>query len=213
MNNMIQARLVFEENINQAKKLGSLYQYLSAVAMIPESFEDLLRAQIVYSLSAFDKLIHDLIRIGMVQIFIGARLPTTKYQSEAIPIKYLPQLTLGSSPPPEIRFHDIVREKFSKVSYQDPDKISDGLGLIWDESHKWQKIASELGMTESSIRQRQRLIASRRNAIVHEADLDAVTNTKQTINLADAQQSSDFLLQLGIRICDLVDLPLHPAGH
>jgi len=212
MNNMIQAKCVFEENISRAKQLDSLYQYLSNVVMIPESFEDLLRAQMVYSLSAFDRLIHDLIRIGMVQIFIGARLPTAKYQAEAIPIKYLPQLILGSSPPPEIMFQDIVREKLSKASYQDPDKIADGLSLIWDENEKWQKIACGLGMTKADVRQRQKLIASRRNAIVHEADLDAVTNTKQAINLTDAQQTSDFLLKLGCRIFDLVELPLNPAS-
>ena len=79
-------------------------------------------------------------------------------------------------------------------------------------NEKWQKIAYGLGMTKTDVWQRQKLIASRRNAIVHEADLEAVTNTKQAIHLTDAQQTSDFLLKLGSRICDLVELPLNPAS-
>lgn len=201
---MLNAKRVFHQNIRQANELGGLYDHLSTVVTIPEQFNDLLRSQIVYAVSAFDKLIHDLIRIGMVQIFRGTRPPTGKYQNEGIPIQHLPHLMPGSTPPPEVRFEEIVREKLSTLSFQDPKKIADGLSFIWSEDQKWQQIALGLGMTDEDARRDQKLIATRRNAIVHESDLNPVTNAKQAITRAEAQQTSDFLLALGNRICDLV---------
>lgn len=201
---MLNAKQVFQRNIQQANELGELYDHLSTVVPILEQFDDLLRSQIVYAVSAFDKLMHDLIRIGMVQVFQGTRLPTAKYLNEGISIQHLPQLMPGSTPPPEVRFEEIVREKLSTLSFQDPKKIADGLSFIWDENQKWQSIALGLGMTDEVARRDQKLIATRRNAIVHEADLNPVTNTKQAITRAEATQTSDFLLALGNRICDLV---------
>lgn len=201
---MLNAKQVFQKNIRQANELGELYEYLSTVVPIPEQFDDLLRSQIVYAVSAFDKLMHDLIRIGMVQIFLGTRPLTGKYQSEGISLQYLPQLIPGSTPPPEVRFEEIVREKLSALSFQDPNKIADGLSFIWNQSQKWQQIALGLGMTDEEARRDQKLIATRRNAIVHEADLDPVTNTKQAVTRIEAKVTSDFLLVLGNRICDLV---------
>ncbi|MFX3720929.1 hypothetical protein ACJBPZ_11155, partial [Streptococcus suis] len=86
---------------------------------IPEQFEDLLRSQVVNAVSAFDKLMHDLIRIGMVNIFENQRPSTSKYLSETIAIQHLPSLLASAVPPPPVRFEEIVREKLSKLSFQD----------------------------------------------------------------------------------------------
>jgi len=201
---MLNAKQVFHENIRQANELGGLYDHLVATVGIPEQFNDLLRSQVVYAVSAFDKLMHDLIRVGMVQIFMGSRPTTPKYQNEAVPIQYLPELVPGATPPPEIRLTEIIRERHSTQSFQDPTKVADGLALIWEHGQKWQQIAQGLGTTDAAARVKLRLIVTRRNAIVHEADLNPVTNTKQTITRAEATDSSDFLLNLGNRICDLV---------
>ncbi|MGA4418675.1 HEPN domain-containing protein [Ralstonia nicotianae] len=201
---MLNAKGVFCKNIRQAAELGVLYDHLSNIVAIPEQFDDLLRSQIVNAVSAFDKLMHDLIRIGMVRIFENQRPSTGKYLSEAVAIQHLPGLTVGTVPPPPVRFEEIVREKLSKLSFQDPTKIADGLSYIWNENQKWQQIALGLGMADEDAKRKQRLIVTRRNAIVHEADLDPVTNQKQVITRAEATDISDFLLTLGNRICDLV---------
>ncbi len=201
---MLNAKAVFHENIRQANELGILYDYLRNMVAIPEQFDDLLRSQVVNSVSAFDKLIHDLIRIGMVRIFESRRPATGRYLNEAVPIQHLPGLVAGAVPPPPVRFEEIIREKLSTLSFQDPNKIADGLSYIWDANKKWQQIALGLGMTDDVARRKQKLIATRRNAIVHEADLDPVTNQKQAITRVEATDISTFLLNLGNRICDLV---------
>jgi len=201
---MLNAKGVFHKNIRQANELGGLYEHLSTTVAIPAQFDDLLRSQIVDAVSAFDKLMHDLIRIGMVKIFDNQRPPTSKYLSETVAIQHLPSLATGAIPPPPVRFEEIVREKLSKLSFQDPVKIAEGLSYIWNETQKWQQIAQGLGMSDDDAKRKQKLIVTRRNAIVHEADLDPVTNTKQAITRAEATETSDFLLMLGNRICDLV---------
>ncbi|AHN74457.1 hypothetical protein DA70_08225 [Pandoraea pnomenusa] len=201
---MLNAKAVFHRNVRQANELGVLYDQLSNMVNIPEQFDDLLRSQVVNAVSAFDKLMHDLIRIGMVRIFENQRPATGKYLNEAIALQHLPGLAAGAVPPPPVRFEEIVREKLSTLSFQDPTKIADGLSYIWDASQKWQQIAQGLGMTDDDAKRKQRLIVTRRNAIVHEADLDPVTNQKQTITRAEATDISTFLLALGNRIFDLV---------
>jgi hypothetical protein len=74
---MLSARSIFLNSLGQARNLSGLYDYLTAIVAIPFPFDDLLRAQVVYVLSAYDKLAHDLIRIGMVETYAGRRLPRT----------------------------------------------------------------------------------------------------------------------------------------
>ena len=59
-------------------------------------------------------------------------------------------------------------------------------------------------MSDDEAKRKLRLIITRRNAIVHEADLDPVTSQKQSITRAEATDIADFLRALGDRICDLV---------
>lgn len=201
---MLNAKGVFHRNVQQANQLGVLYDQLSNMVAIPEQFDDLLRSQVVNAVSAFDKLMHDLIRIGMVQIFENKRPPTGKYLSDTVVIQHLPSLAPGAVPPPSVRFEEIIREKHSILSFQDPKKIVDGLSYIWNESQKWQQIALGFGISDEDVKRKQKLIVTRRNAIVHEADLDPVTNQRQTITRAEAMDIANFLLALGNRICDLV---------
>lgn len=201
---MQNAKVIFHKNIQQANELGKLYALLMSSVPIHQQLDDLLRSQIVNVVSAFDKLMHDLIRIGMVQIFEGQRAMTDKYASEVVAIKHLPFLSVGSVAPPAVYFEELVREKLSIISFQDPKKVADGLSYIWSDNQKWYKIAQGLGFSDEDVRVRLKLIVSRRNAIVHEADLDPVNNFKLSITLEEAVEISDFLLKLGDRIYDLV---------
>lgn len=201
---MLNAKAIFLRNIQQANELGVLFDTLSGLVPLHDQLDDLLRSQVVNCMSAFDKLMHDLVRIGMVRIFENQRLPTAKYLNEAIAIQHLPALASNAVPPAAIRFEEIMREKLSKLSFQDPVKVADGLSYIWDEGQKWQHISLGLGMSESAAKIKLKLIVTRRNAIVHEADLDPVNSQKQSIARAETTDIANFLLLLGNRICDLV---------
>jgi hypothetical protein len=201
---MHNAKALFLANIRDADALVGIYEYLAGSVGEAISFDDLLRSRIVYSVSAFDKLLHDLIRVGIVQTYLGNRAATPKYQNEPIPLSVAQQLSSATTPPPEVIFEQIVRAKLKILSFQDPDKVSDGLSYIWPEPQKWQKIATKIGIPEATAKTTLRLIANRRNAIVHEADLDPVTGQKISISKVESNEVSSFLLNLGTAICDLV---------
>lgn len=201
---MHNARALFNTNIIAAKQAGSIYDYLALSITSPLSFNDLLRSQIVYSVSAFDKLIHDLVRIGMVEIFKGNRPVTAKYLNESISLKTHVDLVASSFPPKEHIFEQSLFQKFKVISYQDPEKVASGLSYIWNEDQKWQRIARMMGLSDSEARKTLKLIADRRNAIVHEADIDPVTNIKLNITKLECEEITDFLHKCGNNIVDLV---------
>jgi len=201
---MRNARALFNTNIIAAKQAGSIYDYLALSVTSPLSFDDLLRSQIVYSVSAFDKLIHDLVRIGMVETFRGSRPATAKYLNESISLKIHADLVATSFPPKEHIFEQALFQKFKIVSFQDPQKVADGLSYIWSEKQKWQKIAGKMGLSDSVTQKTLKLIADRRNAIVHEADIDPVTNTKLNITKLECEEITAFLHKCGNEIADLV---------
>jgi hypothetical protein len=170
----------------------------------PMSFDDLLRFQIVYSVSAFDKLMHDLVRIGMVAIFTGTRAPTSKYLAEKISMSAYGALSAATIPPKEYYFEQEVITKLRIIAYQSPDNVADGLSYIWDEKHKWQKIAAVMLISEDEAKTQLRLIIDRRNKIVHEADVDIATGVKFTISKSDCETTTSFLEKCGEEIVKLV---------
>lgn len=210
--------------------MSRLYEYLNSPGEPPffsfanrqsqiVYFDDLLRSQIVYSVSAFDKLIHDVIRIGMVEIFVGRRSTTPKYLAEAISIETYneliaatfatdDELITATLPPKEVIFEQTIVRKLKTIAYQDPIKVAEGLGYIWDEKQKWQKIAAEMALDDKTAKTTLRLIVDQRNRIVHEADIDLVTNEKYPISQPECQEVTEFLLKCGEAIVDLVSLDL-----
>jgi RiboL-PSP-HEPN len=197
--------LTFEQNIAETHHLSLLYRYMTDHIRAPYAYEDLLRSQLVYAVSAFDKLIHDLVRIGMLQIFMGQRLATPAYLARTITIQTHGDLTGATFPPKEFLFQQEIVQQLSRSTFQDPDRIVEGLAHIWSATDKWAMVAKKFGsMSSADVRTRLKLIANRRNAIVHEADMDPLTNAKTPITAQECEQSVAFLLACGQAITNLV---------
>ena len=194
----------FQTGIASAKELDGLYAYLLTAVKIPSSFDDLLRSQIVYVVSALDKLIHDLVRVGMLQTFFGRRPSTPKYLTETISLEVYHNITPTSVPPPEFWIEREIVQKHKNLAFQQPEKIADALSLIWNETHKWQAIASKLESSEGLVRTTLKTIVDRRNKIVHEGDFDPYIGTKYTITQTEANNAVQFVESLGITIYNIV---------
>jgi hypothetical protein len=194
---MPDALTVFRANMGDADALTSLYDFLTESVGGPLNFDDLLRSKFVYAVSAFDKLIHDIVRQGMVEIYLGRRPPTPRYLAEPVPMSVAVQLITPSAAPSEVVFEQTVRAKLKTLSFQDPDKVSDGLAYIWNEAQKWQKIASAIGLDDKVTRTTLKVIATRRNSIVHEADIDPVSETKFPIGRNEVEDVSTLLRKVG----------------
>ena len=169
-----------------------------------DDLTDLLRAEIVYSISAFDKLIHELVKIGMIETFNGTRIQTVQYKTFKVTIDTLLKIQNPSGIPPQFWLKQEIERQHKLLSFQEPDKVNNALNLISDKPHKWQIIATQLRMTEVDVRISLKNIVTRRNAIVHEADEDAQTNQKTIIIQSDVTNDITFIENLGKAIYDLV---------
>jgi len=193
---MYSAYKLFKKNILESSQLLSLFEYTSKNLSLM-NFDDLLRAHLVYSVSAFDKLIHDLIEIGMLEIFLNRRSPTPKYLSESFTLETHNKIVSATIPPKEHFFKLAVKKKLSYLSFQEPQKVVEGLSLIWQEAHKWYRIANCMGVDVSTAKTTLKTISTRRNQIVHEADIDISTGSKYSISLSETKSVEEFIFNCG----------------
>jgi len=186
----------FKQIIEDTKNAGVIYSYLNDYVKPPYDYSDLLRWQLAQAVSALDKLIHDLVRIGMLEIFKGKRPITPKYQSFSVTLDVLNNIKLDPSQELSLIEKQIMLNNGYK-SFQDPDKIADALSLIWNESNKWEKIASTIGSNSSSVKTLLKNIVIRRNQIVHEGDYNGYLFSRENILEADVSAAVTFVEKLG----------------
>lgn len=212
------AHTQFSANIKYVRELDILYHFLKDEQKLPNDLSDLLRAEIVYVVSALDKLIHELVRIGMIEIFNGNRPKTPTFEGFTISAKTLGKIKemiikkaensnfVPQTPDemPEYWFEQQIVLTHKKEAFQAPDKIKNALSLIWSEEYKWQKIATLLSTNQKDLQTTLNEIITRRNQIVHEADINLQTGLRNEIIDTDVTYSVDFIEKLGTAIYNLV---------
>lgn len=194
----------FRNNLRTIREIEVLYYHLKNTLRLPNDLSDLLRSEIVYSISALDKLIHELVKIGMIDIFCNRRVETSKYKNFTISLETQREISTTTIQPPEYWIEQEIVYKHRHLSFQDPQNIADALSLIWNEEHKWQKIASRIGIDQRTLKVQLKNIINRRNQIVHEADTDIITGTKNPITDSDTVLIVDFIEKIGEAIYEEV---------
>lgn len=202
---MRRALTVFETVLQDTEQAHIIYTYLDKVVKAPIDYSDLLRWQWVQSVSALDKLIHDLVRLGMLEIFQSRRSLTPKFASFAIDINFHMQLVAAPTSAINL-FESQILKKHSFLSFQDPDKISDALSNIWDEPHKWKCISAKMQLEESRVKTQLKNIVIRRNQIAHAGDYPNLMLERQEIEPNDVKDVVDFIKNLGENIYELVKI-------
>jgi hypothetical protein len=164
---MLSAIEIFRENILRVRSLGGIAGALTSMTTAAVDCSDLLRAQIVLTLSAFDHYVHEVTRLGMLEIFDGKRVPSGAY------LRFKISLDNFSADNKFERqaLESEIRIQHGFLPYQHPEKVADAIRHFSDVKI-WETVASRLGTDAGQIKQRLRLCAERRNKIAHEADLD-----------------------------------------
>lgn len=187
----------FKTLIEQCSTSEGLYQYLDS-QKIPLDFSNLLRWQWTLSVSALDRYIHDIVRIGMVQSFDGKRPQTAKFRTFHIDMNKFTIIT--NSPIPTNEFEQEIARQHSFLAFQLPDKIADALSYIWDENDKWNIISRNMKtpITSRDLRTKLTNIVIRRNQIVHEGDCFTAGSLfqQQPISLVDTKNVTGFISEL-----------------
>lgn len=218
---MTNALAVFDNGIRETRKMSAVYAHFVNDLHIPhDEIADILRAQIVNAVSAFDRLVHELVNIGVVEIFMGTRIKTQKFLNQPFKadtlIKSLEFVKPGYVPvsineTPQYLVEMEMREKMSYLAFEAPDKVKDALSYIWDENHKMQALAIDMALPgnnandkQKNLEQRLQLIVDRRNQIAHEGDIDPSTNTKRFIDYTTSVSAVNFMERLGLSVYKMV---------
>lgn len=201
---MLRAYQKFQVLLNDTKNTEVLYTYITQNTKIPLDCDDLLRWEWAQCVSAFDTLMHDLIRIGILQIYNGQRPTTLKFNGYVIDYQTYKSMTDYPTNAQNI-FEQKVILKLKTLSFQAPDKVSDGLSFIWLENDKWGKIANYIGMNKNDCVTMMKNIVTRRNQIVHEGDyVDHLSQQRQAILFPDVIDTKEFIQKVGEAIFNLV---------
>lgn len=183
----------FLECIERVEHLEGLHKAIASLTTSAVDSSDLLRAQIVLTVSALDFYVHELTLLGMLEVYTGKRPSTQAFENYRVSVG---AMLTGSSSGGTAWFEDEVRNRHSFLSFQQPDKIADAIRLFSDV-RLWQSVAGSLGQTESAVKTNLRLIVDRRNKIAHEADLDpSYPGARWPIAEADATQCREFVKTL-----------------
>jgi len=202
---MLRAKNIFDLGLVRVRNIDSIYLHLTQkLGFNSSDISDILRSEIVYSVSSFDRLIHDLVKIGMIETFKGQRVATNAFNNFNISLAQFDVINNASIPPPEFVFGQSITSNHKHLSFQEPEKVSEALSLIWNENHKWQKIATSMGKNQNDVKTELKNIVIRRNQIVHEGDFDLSTGNLQVIEHFDTLQTVDFIEDLATSIYNLV---------
>lgn len=184
----------FHASMDRVRDLHALHNYFHANTTVALDISDLLRAQIVLCVSALDYYVHELTRMGMIEIFEAKRPQTAAFLRFPVTVD---GVTLAMQPGAGSGWLDTaVRSRHSILSFQQPDNIADAIRLF-SEVRLWDEVGSRLGMPAKEIKDRLRLIVQRRNQIAHEADLDpSYPGVRWPISPADVTSATDFVTQV-----------------
>ena len=183
----------FRENITRVRELGGLQAALDNATTDAVDLTDLLRAQIVMIVSALDLYIHEITRVGMLEVYNGARPQTDAFLRFQVTLE---SALKGISNSNDNEWLDVViRERHGHLSFQHPDHIADAVRRFLS-CELWPSVAAQLNLDVQDVRNQLSAIVKRRNQIVHEADLDPSypeTITRWPISPADVTGTLDFI--------------------
>lgn len=188
---MLNAIQQFRENMVRVRALGGLYEVLCRFLTHAVDCTDILRAQIVLSVSALDSYMHEVTRIGMIEAYKGKRPNTDSFLRYQISMDTAIKTAISSGS--VSWFEAEIRERHGYLTFQQPDKIADAIRLFSD-CDLWSLVAAKLGLPVKDVKDNLRLIIDRRNKIAHEADLDpSYPGTLWPISQKDAKDAVDFI--------------------
>ena len=150
----------FRENITRVQDLGGLQTALDNATTAALDLTDLLRAQIVMIVSALDLYIHEITRIGMLEVYNGIRPQTDAFLRFQVTLDSAMQ---GISNPRVSEWLDTeIRERHSHLSFQDPDKIADTVRRF-SSCELWPSVAKQLNLDIQDVKTQLSAIVKRRN--------------------------------------------------
>jgi len=191
----------FKSHISQSRDAIEIYEYLK-----PKGYHaDFgLRFVWVSVVSALDHYISQLIVERATEHFATGTPFSAKLLNDSVPISGLMKLYSANSLQAVLEFRTLISQNVRFRTFQKADDIADGLAMIWNESQKWSKISSLLGIKDKNARYKLNSIAYRRDLIVHNADYDESSGNLTDCKVEDAKEVVNYVSRVVEAIDHLV---------
>lgn len=192
---MKQAIDQFVINMDRVRHLSSIFCTIESMTTDAIDLSDVLRAELVLAVSALDYFIHDLVRLGMLEIWAGIRPSTAAYYKFPIPLQATHSALSDTN---DIEWLEtIIREAHGWKSFQTPDNIVHAIRLI-SNVKLWDEVGREMRLSSRDVKTELKTIVDRRNKIAHEADMDPTPfGSRWPITQADVDHAVNFIQKLG----------------
>lgn len=187
---------LFRISIARVRDLIAVHNSLKAQTSNVVDLSDMLRAALVLAVSALDYYIHEVVRIGMLEIHRGQRLEPPAFSGFQISLGNA-RTGINAGQNIDSWLEDEIRQRHSYKSFQQPNAIADAVRLICGKK-LWEEVSMNMGKPANDIKQKLILIVDRRNKIAHEADIDPTLSlgNRWPIDELLVNEAVDFLEQV-----------------
>lgn len=186
---MSSERDFFQQQACSLKNLSSMYQYLRRSAPHMES-DNLLRAEYVLLVSAFDNYLHNIVRRIIREKFFSSKTLT---ENLSLSINEIQSICTEEDRLTREQLLDGALRRILKLSsFQGPKSVEFALKLI-DISKIWTVASQKFGMSAEKVKKQLSLLVDRRNQIAHESDVDYFAGEAREIDQKTVDTCRDFL--------------------
>jgi hypothetical protein len=155
---------------------------------------DVLRAQIVLVVSALDNYVHELTRLGILEVFNGKRPRTAAFDRTRVTLDGV--LGALKNPGEDDWLNEQIKRDHGWQSFQTVEKIADAI-RPFSNVVLWDRVGQELRVDPQILKGQLKLTIDRRNKIAHEADLDpSFPGARWPIDDAMAKDAVDFIEEI-----------------
>ena len=184
----------FHTNLSRVRNLGSIVDTLESQTLEPLDLSDILRAELVLSVSALDHYVYEVVRLGMLEAYRGRRNRTPRFLAFAVSLSSV--LEALSEHDGEAWLDNQIRTRNGYSSFQTPKNIASAIHLVSDVG-LWDRVAHNMGTHSRHVRETLGVIVDRRNKIAHEADMDPYAyDERSPIDRQMVTESVDFIEQV-----------------
>ena len=183
----------FHISISRVRDLIAVHNSIKAQSTPALDLSDILRAALVLSVSALDYYVHEVVKLGMLEVHQGTRSEPPAFAKFQINLGSAREW-LSADVGLDYWLEDEIQQRHSYKSFQQPDNIADAIRLISDKK-LWEEVRKVMNRTAKDIKQELGIIVDRRNKISHEADIDPTLGlgNRWNINEADVNNAVDFI--------------------
>jgi RiboL-PSP-HEPN len=177
----------FRISISRVRDLIAVHNSVKVIST--PALSDILRAALVLSVSALDYYVHEVVRLGMLEVYQGSRPEPPAFSRF--------QITLDTARSLDNLLEDEIRQRHSYKSFQQPGNIAEAIRLISDKK-LWEEVGNAMNRPARDIKDGLSLIVERRNQIAHEADINPYLGLgdRYIINEEDVNDAVDFIEQV-----------------